>query len=158
VIVDNKEFHSGVPSCNGTRLLQSIIESSLEGATATAGSYRKPISDKAHDEFKNIERRNAMSWLWIDCEFRRRFARRRYQYLSTWSIGLPLGRALQCVFRPLDDHRLFHREATVVLLHDFSGAQNVIDLASIATKHHSPRKRSDRWCSVAIGHSKDRRT
>jgi hypothetical protein len=33
VIVDNKEFHSGVPSCNGTRLLQGIIESSLEGNT-----------------------------------------------------------------------------------------------------------------------------
>jgi len=37
-------------------LLQSIIESSLEGAIETANSYRKLISGKAHDEFKNIER------------------------------------------------------------------------------------------------------
>jgi hypothetical protein len=65
------------------------------------------------------------------------------QYFSTWSAEIPRShsrRALQCVFRPLDDQRLFHHEATAVLLHDFSAAQNVIDLASIATKYHSPRK------------------
>jgi sterol desaturase/sphingolipid hydroxylase (fatty acid hydroxylase superfamily) len=66
---------------------------------------------------------------------------------------LPYVRVLHCVFGPLDDHLLFHHEATAVLLADFSAAQNVICHASIATKHDPPRKSSDRWCSGAIGHS-----
>jgi hypothetical protein len=83
---------------------------------------------------------------------------------STFVLGRPkfpariLHRALKCVFKHLDDHRLFHHEATAVLLPDFSAAQNVVDHASIATKHDPPHEQSDRWCSGAIGNNKHRET